>query len=200
MGIIRNCIDIVGITPEEELPKEIYGQLIETSETENIYLRNDLNIKNIYQVIIDKSAKISRVINSPLNKIVVIDCIKRTKIAYYDNEDRMGVFEFKSLFNSFVDIDDDEDEIQKIDIHIADAIFELINPNTLYSYILYMIDIHYYSGIGKQKIMNCKTNIPLNYNDKERDKMDAITEVLVSGDTKNKDKKEDYIDIEAEYL
>jgi len=151
MGIVRNCIDIVGITPENELPKEIGGQLIEASETENIYLGNELNIKNIYQIIIEVGIKGTRVINAPLNRIIVVDGFKKIKAAYYNSEDNAGVFELESPYNFFVDIENPNENVENITIHIADAYFELVNKNILYSHILYITDVAY-SSMSKRTI------------------------------------------------
>lgn len=151
MGIVRNCIDIVGITPENELPKEIGGQLIEASETENIYLGNELNIKNIYQIIIEVGIKGTRVINAPLNRIIVVDGFKKIKVAYYNSEDNVGVFELESPYNFFIDIENPNENVENIAIHIADAYFELVNKNILYSHILYITDVAY-SSMSKRTI------------------------------------------------
>lgn len=154
MGIVRNCIDVVGITPEGELPKQIVGQLIEASETENIYLGTELNVKNIYQIVIEVGIKGTRVINAPLNKIIVVDGIKKIKAAYYNEENNVGIFELEGPLNFFIDIDKQEVEIESINIHIADAYFHLTNKNTLYNHILYMIDVPYNSS--DKKLQNSK--------------------------------------------
>lgn len=143
MGIIRNFIDIVGITPENELPKEIKGQLIQTSETENIFIANEVSdIKNIYQIVIDMEVKGSRVICVNHSKVVVIDCVKKTKIVYYNSNDSVSVLDLITPYNTFVEINEKE-EIDDIKICIADAYFELINKGTLYSHILYFINVIY---------------------------------------------------------
>lgn len=149
MHIVRNCIDIVGITPESELPKKINGQIKETLESENLFIKENIKIKNIYQIIIDISVKGTRVINTPLNKIIVMDIIKNFKIAYYDIENNMSILELNSQSNLFFDIENDNVEIDKTNIYIADAQFELINNNTLYNYILFIIDVHYLGGFKK---------------------------------------------------
>ena len=161
MGIVRNCIDVVGITPENELPKEIGGQLIEASETENIFLENELNIKNIYQIIIEVGIKGTRDISAPLNKIVVVDGFKKFKVAYYNEENHVGVLEIESPFNFFIDIDKDEVEIESINIHIADAYFHLTNKNILYNHILYIIDVPYSNNKSQNNKISKKLNLEL---------------------------------------
>lgn len=156
MGIVRNCIDIIGITPESELPNKINGQYIEASETENLFIGNNIKIKNIYQIIIDKSIKETRVINTPINRIIVIDGYKKLKIAYYDSNNNMGILELKTPYNIFFDIENSKIQIEKINIYIADAYFELINRKVLYCHIIYIVDIHY---LGDEKRIYEKDNI-----------------------------------------
>lgn len=61
MGIIRNSIDVVGITPESDIPKTVMGQIVEYSETEYIsILQEQPGIKNIIQVILEIEIKIER--------------------------------------------------------------------------------------------------------------------------------------------
>jgi hypothetical protein len=145
MGIIRNCINVLGITPEEELPRGICGQLIETSETEHIHIKKSAKVKSIYQIIIGIKIKGTRIIDAPLNKIVVLDCLKTFKITYYNDEDKMGVLEYKSPFNCFIDIDNKEEEIEEVEINVVDAFFDMFNLHTLYSHILYIINVKYNS-------------------------------------------------------
>jgi len=158
MGIVRNCINIVGITPENQLPKTIEGQLIEASETENIYLGNELNVKNINQIIIDVDIKGTRVINAPLNKIIVVDGFKKVKASYYNEKNNEEVFELESPMNFFIDIDKQDVEIESINVHIADAYFHLTNKNILYNHILYIIDVPY----SNKKIEDIKITKRLN--------------------------------------
>lgn len=220
MNIVRNCIDIVGITSKHELPKKIKGQIIETSETENLFIDDNIKIKNIYQIIIDANIKKIRVINTPINKIVVIDVIKKFKIAYYDIDNNMCVLELNTPYNIFFDLENDKVEIEKINIHIIDAYFELLENKMLYYNLLYIIDVHYLGDFNKDN----KIGEP-NYT--VRDSMDnesdiirkinmtddilnhVVNELSIAEENnanikkKNKDHenfKNEFIDIEDEYL
>jgi len=220
MGIVRNCIDIIGITPESELPSKIHGQHIEFSETENLLINSTVKIKNIYQIIVDTFVKSTREINTPLNKIFVIDGYKKFKIAYYDMENNMGVLELNTPFNLFFDIENDEVELEKTSLYIADAYFEMVNSNALYCYIIYIADIHYYESHKRLESRSNTikhTKIEMNkelYNtiiDSENDmfKEAVFTEMSISEDSKKEyeddeeiisNEKNDLIDIEAEYI
>lgn len=161
MGVVRNFIDIVGITPENELPREILGQIIQNSEAEKILIEDNVDIKNIYQIVIKVDIKSNRVIDTPLSKIVVIDSLKEIKILYYDKDDRVGVLELKSPYNFFIDMEDKKDEIENIKIYIADAYFQLISKKELYSNVVYIIDVHYYGGKKNTLSNNTNKNISL---------------------------------------
>lgn len=220
MGIVRNCIDIIGITPENELPSQISGQHIEVSETENLFIDSDIEIKNVYQIIIESTIKGTRVINTPMNKIVVIDGCKKFKIAYYDVDNNMGVLELNSPYNLFFDIENNKDEIEKTNIYIADAYFEPINKKVLYCNILYIADIHYFGNVRK---VQERKNTNKYFEDKISDKYyvadnvcknkgikdDIYSEMLISEYDKRhfeEDKQVDItendklIDIDSEYL
>lgn len=219
MHIVRNCIDIVGITPESELPKKINGQIVETLEKENLFIKDNIEIKNIYQIIIDISIKGTRVINTPLNKIIVMDIIKKFKIAYYDMDNNMSILELDSPCNLFFNIENDKIEIEKTNIYIADAQFELVNNNTLYNYILFIMDVHYLGGFRKSGKINSFNEDTKNSDDdfdtsdnKDNDNKvvnHALKEVSIAEDNKienNKDKqlnislKNELLDMEDEYL
>lgn len=220
MGIVRNCIDIIGITPENELPNKINGQYIETSETENLFIGSNIKIKNIYQIIVDKNVKETRIINTPINKIIVIDGYKKFKIAYYDINNNMGILELNTPYNLFFDIENSEIEIEKINLYIADAYFELLNRKILYCHIIYILDIHYFGNgrrIDKKDNINKYTENEFAndlYISNRDNKLQLLKEEIfkeMSISEYNKDKfqkvndlqlteKNDLIDIDSEYL
>jgi hypothetical protein len=213
MGIVRNCIDIIGITPEQELPKQINGQLIETSEVENLFIDSNIQMKNIYQIIIEIEIKATRVINAPLSKIIVIDGYKKFKIAYYDINNNMSILELKNPYNLFFDIEKSKVEIEKTNIYIADAYFELVNSSVIYCHVLYVIDISYFGSARRivQKNQNKQTiDFYTVYDDTKNDcdKYDVFKKQTISEYNKvqfdeNRQvaltEENDLIDIDSEY-
>lgn len=154
MDIVRNNINIIGITPGNKLPNKVNGQIIETSQAENLFIDDSIKIKNIYQIIIDIDIVRTNVINAHMNKIVVVDLSKKFKIAYYNMDGNRGILELNSPYNVFFDLESNKVEIENININIADAYFELINSRTLYNHILYIIDVQYLGSVGnKNKII-----------------------------------------------
>ena len=144
MGIIRNSIHITGITPEDELPKKIKGQLIEYSEVEHIYIPEEKpKLGNIHQITIDLETISHRLINAPTGKIIVLDGIKKLKIIYSHKgyEDRVNIANIKIPFNTFIEFPKDSMKVEDISIHIVDAYFTPVQPRKLYSYTLYMVNV-----------------------------------------------------------
>lgn len=208
MGIVRNGIEIQGITPENELPAEISGQLIELSEAENILIDKDIKIKKLHKINVDMEIKGNKIITAPLSRIFVVDGYKRLKISYYDRENNIKNLELKRPFNIFFDVENNRDEVDEMRLHIADAYFELSGSRTLYCCIIYMADIRYLNSKREKQ----ETVIRINgQNDSEINPRQetAVLEMSISKEKKGEIKEaaleedviaESLIDIEAEYL
>lgn len=165
MGVLRNSINIEGITLEENLPKKINGQLIEFSETEYFYLSdNQYAIRNISKIEVKIKAEPGRVINAATGKIIVLDGVKKINIVYrpleyYQNYNQVV---FETPFNTFIDMPTDAGELKSVETFIVDAYFKVINNRKLYCHMLYMVNVAYDSknAIGKYN------KISDNYNEK----------------------------------
>lgn len=144
MGIIRNFIDITGITPEDELPKKINGQIIEYSEVEHIYIPEDNpRLGNIHQLSINLKITSHRIIKAPTGEIIVLDGIKKLKINYSRKgySDKETIVNLQIPFNTFIELTNAATKVEDIDIHIVDAYFTRIGSRKLYSYTLYMVNV-----------------------------------------------------------
>lgn len=145
MGIVRNFIDIIGITPEDELPHVNRGKIIEYSDHENIFVsEKGIAIESIYQVIINWKIKSKRMLNTPQGKLNILDGVKELKIVYTDKEGggKVGILNVERPFNTFIDLPQNTD-IENIEVFIADAYFHLLDERNIYSYYLYVIDVQY---------------------------------------------------------
>ncbi|MCQ1530739.1 hypothetical protein [Lutispora saccharofermentans] len=148
MGIVRNFIDIIGITPESELPGVNRGEIIEYSDHETIFIPEQrIKIESIYQIMIDLELKSERLINAPQGKIYVLDGVKKLKIIYTDKdgEGKAKILNLERPFNTFMDLPQGA-WIENIKLFIADAYFQLLDERNIYSYCLYMIDARYNDG------------------------------------------------------
>ncbi|MGO5073463.1 hypothetical protein ACTQ4K_05825 [Clostridium sporogenes] len=163
--MLRNFIDIIGITKEEELPSKINGQIIQYSEVDYIDIPEDKpKINDIYQIAIKADIKSTRTINAPTGKIVVVDGEKSFKIIYSEKSpsEKANTLNLKLPFNTFIDIEDKQEEIKKIDIYILDVYFQIVTNEKLYSYVLYMINVQYCNVINNKFLRedeNCLKDI-----------------------------------------
>lgn len=143
MGILRNSIEVEGISSEEELPKEINGQVIEYSETDYIYVpENRPLINNISKIEVKVTIKESRTIEAPTGRIIILEGSRKISITYRP----VGYKENYNLkldlpFNTFVDIPNNAGEIKSINIYTVDAYFKMMNSKKIYSFMVYMINV-----------------------------------------------------------
>lgn len=146
MGIIRNHIDIVGITPEEQLPDKIQNsQVVEYSEAENIFIpKYNPNIKNIYQIVLDVNLISKREVNIPIGRVVILDGVKKIKIIYAEkgHSQKANIVNLELPYNTFIELPDGK-EIGSANVQIVDAYFELIDNRKIYSHIVYLVNVHY---------------------------------------------------------
>ena len=162
MGIVRNFIDIIGITPEYELPYINRGEIIKYSDQENIFIPEpDVAIESIYQIVINWRIKSNRMLNTPMGKLTILDGIKELKIVYTDKEGggEARILNIERPFNTFIDLPQNA-SIENIGIFIADAYFHLLDKKNIYSYYLNVIDVQYRNELpAKQQIQPGKAEM-----------------------------------------
>lgn len=209
MGIIRNHIDIVGITPEEQLPGKIQNsQVVEYSEVENIFIPKDNpNIKNIYQIVLDVSLISKREVDIPIGKVVIIDGVKKIKIIYSEkgHSQKANIVNLELPYNTFIEIPDGK-EIGNASVQIVDAYFQLIDNRKIYSHIVYLVNVRY------KEESNCKDEVEsINNYEKIEENFDEIEEnfdedvieeigISREGIDCKEVKERGLVDIEAEFI
>lgn len=209
MGIIRNHIDIVGITPEEQLPGKIQNsQVVEYSEVENIFIPKDNpNIKNIYQIVLDVSLISKREVDIPIGKVVIIDGVKKIKIIYAEkgHSQKANIVNLELPYNTFIEIPDGK-EIGNASVQIVDAYFQLIDNRKIYSHIVYLVNVRY------KEESNCKDEVEsINNYEKIEENFDEIEEnfdedvieeigISREGIDCKEVKERGLVDIEAEFI
>lgn len=160
MNIVRNFIQVSGITPAEELPDKIWGQILQHSDVETLYIPESSSpAKSIFQVMVRIRITSNRRIDAPLGTIVVIDGVKEYKIIYSGNEEsgKASIAAVNVPYNTFIEVQNKNTIIDNINIHIVDAYFELLDRRRIYSHILYLVDVEY--GEGNEK----KTYVRVDY-------------------------------------
>lgn len=159
MGIFRNSIDIIGITPENELPRKINGQLVEYSELDYILLNESKKrFGYIQQIEVSVDVKGTRTIKSPNSKIIVVDGIKNFKILSKIHSDKVSTFNIEMPYNTFLDLPKEVDKMEELKIYIVDAYFQLVHSKKIYSHILYMINAKYKIPSDKKESKDSSLN------------------------------------------
>lgn len=221
MGLIRNFVDVVGITPENELPSKINGQFVEYSEVDYIYIsENKPRVNTLYQAHIKIEIKTNRIIKSPLGQIIVLDGVKKIKLVYTQKgrEEKASAVDFQLPYNTFIDIPPEGGNVNNIDIHILDAYFDIINSKKIYVHLLYLIDVNYdkKSNVAKlPETIDEETNQSLKLDISQKDISYALDDTPTEDKLKLMEKKKEiyksfreeaissevtFVDIDEEYL
>lgn len=153
MGIVRNNINIEGLSLEEELPRKINGQLITFSETDNLYIsESNPEAKSIYEILIEVDIISKRTINTGLSKIIVLDGVKKYKILYVEKNElsTANIVYLETPYNTFIELPKNVERISELNIHIIDAYFNLIDNRNIYEHLVYQLDIHHDSKTVKR--------------------------------------------------
>lgn len=143
--MIRNFINVVGITDESELPTECPGQFVEYSETDYLFLPEATpSVNTLYEVNLGIEILNSRIINMQNSRVYILDGNKKFKItcSSKDKSNKPLTFKFNYPFNAFIDIENN-DNVKSAKVFVLDAYFHLINPKTIYSNITYLISVEY---------------------------------------------------------
>lgn len=142
--MLRNFIDILGITSENELPRITNGQQILYSDIDYIFIPdNKPKIKDIYQISVNMHITSTRLISTGSDKIVVVDALKKLKIVYTqeDNNEKASILTLELPYNTFYQLQNNSSGYEEVNIYIADAYFKVIENNKIYNYMLYYLDI-----------------------------------------------------------
>lgn len=203
MDIMRNFIHVIGITPEEELPNKINGQVIQYSDVETIYIpENKPAAKNIFEVQVQVEITSSRLISTPLFRTIIIDGIKKYKIIYTSNDssDSANFFVVNTPYNTFIELPDNCRNRDNAKVYIMDAYFDLLDDKRIYSYILYLVHAPY----DEKNVTGEIKKSPIIY--------EAADEIMITGGHHDDmyydnmpmetsiELEESLIDIESEYL
>ncbi|MEL7598086.1 MAG: hypothetical protein AAGU01_07775 [Clostridiaceae bacterium] len=184
------------------------SQVVEYSEVENIFIPKDNpNIKNIYQIVLDVSLISKREVDIPIGKVVIIDGVKKIKIIYSEkgHSQKANIVNLELPYNTFIEIPDGK-EIGNASVQIVDAYFQLIDNRKIYSHIVYLVNVRY------KEESNCKDEIEsINNYEKIEENFDEIEEnfdedvieeigISREGIDCKEVKERGLVDIEAEFI
>lgn len=190
--MIRNFINVTGITPEEELPNKITEQMIQYAEVETLFIpKNSPEIKSIYEIILEVDILSHRIIHSPLGTTMVLDGVKKHKIIYTekDESEKASILNVNIPFNTFIELPNYNGFIPIVNIYILDAYFDILSERKIYSHTIYLIDV-YHDG---QKINHTTTD--------SINRSQTVDEMALSKEfRKTENKTIEYIDLDSEYL
>lgn len=203
MEVIRNFINVIGLSDIDELPTNINGQLIQYSESETIHIpKNYPDVKSIFQVLINIEIISTRHIVTPVGTTIVVDGIKLLKIIYAqpDNSSKATFLVLELPYNTFFELDKDI-EFDNINIHILDAYFSLLDERRIYGHYILMVEVLTKSlkeACDNKAILETKkTSTIQSYEYICNQNNSNNSNELIEYDNESNDY---YIDLDAEYL
>ncbi|QNO14034.1 hypothetical protein HYG86_04225 [Alkalicella caledoniensis] len=152
MGIIRNSIIVDGLAKEEELPKEVYGQIVRSSQVETLFIPpSKSEAKSIKKVEISLNIDSNRIVRGATEKMVILGGLINYRIFYKENspEEIDSITNIQIPFNTYMDLPEDTIKIKGINVFILDAYFHLMDSRKLYAYFVYLIELQYDDKIDK---------------------------------------------------
>lgn len=204
MGIVRNFINIEGITPEEELKGNTSGHIIIYSDIENLNIpESKPKIKSIYEITVDIELTSNKSIYTPIGKIIVLDGIKKFKILYTENTEleNASVLNLEAPFNTFTELPKDIDNILNVKVNIIDAYFSLLNSKMIYGHFLYLVDVTYENNHTKNTlVLNNNIDNEQNTLSQSQSMNKMLEEISVSEEINEIKTQNSLIDIDEERL
>lgn len=161
VGIVRNFINIEGITPEDELVGNNNGHIIIYSDIENLHIpESKPKINSIYEITVNIEVLSNKSIYTPIGKIIVLDGIKKFKILYSENTEskNVSILNLEVPFNTFTELPQGIDDILNVKVNIIDAYFSLLNSKMIYGHFLYLVDVTYENNHTKNKLVLDQNN------------------------------------------
>lgn len=203
MGIVRNHINIEGITKENDLSKNKNGHTIIYSEAKTLFLPPDKpEIKSIYEILISIDIKSHRSINTPIGKVVILDGVKKYKIIYTENSEveKISILNLDTTFNTFTELPQGLEDIWNLKIHVLDAYFSLIDPRKIYGHFLYLLDVNYNADYKEESFETPHSNAYDGIQIKSKPLENMYKELSISEDIEKHIYNNPLIDLDEEIL
>lgn len=152
MEEIRNSINIIGLTAFDEIPSNVNNQIIQYSEQETIFVPKDkAEVGIIFEIMIEIEILSKRIVETNINKIVVLDGIKKYKIIYSEgSSSKANILYLNVPYNTFIKIPKNEN-ISSINVFILDAYFSILSNRKIYSYLVFQLEVNYSEKYNEKK-------------------------------------------------
>lgn len=203
MGVIRNNINIEGITPEEDLTKKNNGHTIIYSDTETLFIPdNKPSIKSIYEITINIELCSQKTIHTPMGKILILDGIKKYKVICTENNEteKVSMLQLEMAFNTFTELPANIN-FPEVKIYIIDAYFSLLDIRKIYGHYIYFLEINYEKETKKSTLYIDNDLHEDNFVSLNTDPMNNIfEEISISEEPEKKKSHEPLIDLDEEIL
>ena len=144
MGVMRNFINIEGITQTEELPNQD-GQIVIFSEVETLFLPpGNPGIDTIFQIMVGLEMEGHHKLRTPIGTIVSVHGHKNIKVIYKGEEgDKGHLVTFTNPYNTFFELPEDRQDYQRVNGYIIDCYFSPLAKDKIYGYFLYLLAVQY---------------------------------------------------------
>lgn len=152
MEIIRNLIKISGISQENDLPKNMNGQVIQYTDHETISIPEESpEIQGLFHIMIELDVKSSRQIRTPVGTTIVLEGMKRYKILYSSKSDRNNAFylDYDMPYYTFFELPKGV-TMENVRVYIMDAYFKVMGSRSIYCQTLYYV----YVSVNLNKLEN----------------------------------------------
>lgn len=144
MEVIRNSINIIGLASSDKLPNDVNDQTIQYSESETIFIPNDkAEIGNIFEIMIEIEILSKRIVDTNINRTVILDGIKKYKIIYSEeSSSKANILYLNKPYNTFIEIPKNKN-ISSSYVFIIDAYFSKLATRKIYSHLVLLLDVNY---------------------------------------------------------
>lgn len=162
MEVIRNSINVIGIADINELPDKLQEQMIQYSESETIFIPCDkAEVGDIFEIMIEIEITSKRIVETNINKTVILDGVKKYKIIYSEkSSSKANILYLDIPYNTFIKLPKNE-IINKVSVYILDAYFSILSTRKIYSYLVLQLDVNKskdYTNVGKNKNIDSVQN------------------------------------------
>lgn len=143
MEIIRNSINVCGLTDPEDLQGVADALLFQYAEAETLTIpESQPEMTGLYQIRVVVEKESSHPMKTPLGTALILDGKKKVELvcACRDEPDKARLVDLEVPFNVLLEPPVPV-QIENITVYILDAYFSLLDARRIYSHLVYMISL-----------------------------------------------------------